>query len=256
MLQWSCVWAVLFVGDCAVGQNFTTSGPAYPAAFRPLSRIGLDAHAGVGGIGFDVATPLSSKFNIRAGADFFTYATTEQDQGANIALNLRMRAGHASLDWFPGRGFRLSPMVQFANNNRVQATALIPPGNDITLNGQDYISSPADPLHGSGSIDFRKTSPGLTVGFGNVIPRSGHHLSFPVEAGFYYVGQPGLKVSFRGSACDPTQPPAIGCEPIDRDPGFQQNLAAFVARNNHNLSYVSYFPVFSLGVGYSFHTVK
>jgi hypothetical protein len=35
-------------------------------------------------------------------------------------------------------------------------------------------------------------------------------------------------------------------------PGFQQDLAAFIARNNHNLSYASFFPVFSVGFGYAF----
>jgi hypothetical protein len=120
------------------------------------------------------------------------------------------------------------------------------------LNGQDYISSFTDPLHGGGSVDFRKASPGFTLGMGNVIPRTGNHLSIPIEAGFYYVGQPGLKVNFTGSACDPTQPPAIGCESVNQDPGFQQNLAAFIARNNHNLSYASFFPVFSVGFGYAF----
>jgi hypothetical protein len=39
---------------------------------------------------------------------------------------------------------------------------------------------------------------------------------------------------------------------VDQDPGFQQNLAAFIARNNHNLSYASFFPVFSVGFGYAF----
>jgi hypothetical protein len=59
------------------------------------------------------------------------------------------------------------------------------------------------PLHGSGS-DFHKVAPGLTVGFGNAIPRSGKH--FPFEFGFYYVGQPGVKIGFTGSACDPADP--------------------------------------------------
>jgi hypothetical protein len=36
------------------------------------------------------------------------------------------------------------------------------------------------------------------------------------------------------------------------DPGFQKDLAAFIARNNHNLSYASFFPVFSAGLAYSF----
>jgi hypothetical protein len=220
---------------------------------RPFSQVGIDAHVGIGGVGFDVASPLARKFNFRSGADFFSYGTSFQEQGADVTANLRLRSGHASLDWFPfGGRFRLSPLVVYGNNNRVLATALVPSGSTITLNGQDYISSLTDPLHGSGSVDFRKISPGFSLGFGNIVPRKRSHFSVPVEAGFYYVGQPGLKVAFTGSACDPTQPASIGCESVDSDAGFQQNLAAFTARNNHNLSYASFFPIFSLGFGYKF----
>ncbi len=220
---------------------------------RPFSSLGVDAHVGIGGIGFDVATPISRIFNLRAGADFFGYGTSFQEEGANVTANLQLRSGHASLDWFPfGGRFRLSPLIVYGNNNRVQATAIVPSGSTVTLNGQDYISSATDPLHGSGSINFRKVSPGISLGFGNILPRTKSHFSVPVEAGFYYVGQPSLKVAFTGSACDPAQPPAIGCQSVDQDPGFQQNLAAFIARNNNNLSYASFFPVFSVGLGYKF----
>lgn len=218
----------------------------------PFSRIGVEGHAGLGGVGFNAATALARHFSLRAGADFFSYSTTFKDQGALIAANLRMRAGHGSLDWFPfANRFRLSPMIVFANNNRAVATYLIPAGNTITLNGQDYVSSAADPLHGSGSVDFRKTSPGLTVGFGNVSRRE-KHFSTQLDAGFYYVGQPSLKVSFSGSACYPGLPESFACIPASSDPVFQKDLAAFVARNRHNLSYASIFPVFSAGVGYAF----
>ena len=237
--------------------KFTAASPVLPRTFRPFSKIGIDSYAGIGGIGLDVAAALSRRFNLRAGSEYFGYSTTFVDQGANIAINVRMQSGHASLDWFPfSGGFRLSPLVVFANNNRVRATAMVAAGNTITLNGQDYVSSTTDPLHGAGSVDFRKTSPGFTVGWGNNIPRSSSHFSFPIEAGFYYVGQPGLKVTFTGSACDPSQPPAVGCESVDDDGGFQQSLAEFVARNHHNLSYASFFPILSFGFGYSFYVGK
>jgi hypothetical protein len=187
------------------------------------------------------------------GSDYFSYSTTFQEEGANVAVSLHMRSGHASLDWFPfGGRFRLSPLVVFANNNSVRATALIPAGSSVTLNGQNYISSFADPLHGSGSVAFRKVSPGLTLGFGDIVPRTRKRVSIPVEAGFYYVGQPELKVNFSGSGCDPTQPLSIGCQSVNQDAGFQHDLAAFIARNNHNLSYASLFPIFSVGFAYSF----
>jgi hypothetical protein len=223
-----------------------------PEPYLPFSRIGAEGHSGLGGIGFNAATPLARHFSLRAGADFFSYDTTFKDQGARIQANLRMRTGHGNLDWFPfANRFRLSPMIVFANNNRVGATYLIPAGNTITLNGQDYVSSSSDPLHGAGSVDFRKASPGFTVGFGNVSRRA-KHFSTQLEAGFYYVGQPSLKVSFSGSACYPGLPESIACLPASSDPVFQKDLNAFIVRNRHNLSYASIFPVFTVGVGYAF----
>jgi hypothetical protein len=254
-MKFAFILVMLLCTQGGSAQNALLTGykPASPMAFRPFSAIGIDSYASVGGIGFDLATPLSRKFNLRAGPEFFTYSRTFQDQGATIVAHLRLQSAHASLDWFPFRsGFRLSPLVVFANDNRGQATAVIPAGETFPLNGESYTSSATDPLRGAGSVDFRKTSPGLSVGFGNIVRRS-RHLTFPVEAGFYYAGQPGLKVSFTGSACDPNQPPAIGCESVDQDSGFQQSLAAFIARNNRNLSYVSFFPILSFGVGYAFH---
>jgi hypothetical protein len=221
--------------------------------YRPFSGLGFATRIGLAGTGFDVATPLATRFNLRAGTDFFNYATSFQEQGANVGVNLHLRSGHVALDWFPlGGHLRFSPQLVFGNNNRVLATAVIPSGSTVTLNGQDYISSYTDPLRGSGRIDFRKISPGLSFGFGNLIPRTRSRFSVPVEIGFYYAGQPSLQVAFTGSACDPNYPPSLGCESVAQDPNFQQNLAAFKARNDHNLSYASFFPMFSLGFGYRF----
>jgi hypothetical protein len=247
---------LLPAGNFASSAAFVTVPPrpiGTTRTYRPFSGLGFGARFGFGGTGFDFATPLATKFNLRAGTDFFNYDTSFQEEGANVGVNLDLRSGHVALDWFPfGGHFRLSPQLVFGNNNRILATAVIPSGNTVTLNGQDYISSYSDPLHGSGRIDFRKVSPGFSFGFGNLIPRDRSHFSFPVEIGFYYAGQPSLQVAFTGSACDPNYPPSVGCEAADQDPGFQQNVAAFKARNNNNLSYASFFPIFSAGFGYRF----
>jgi len=233
---------------------FVTAPPRAIGAsrtYRTFSRLGLATRIGFAGTGFDLATPLAKRFNLRAGTDFFGYDTSFQEQGANVGINLHLRSSHAALDWFPlGGHFRVSPQVVFGNNNRILATAIIPSGSTITLNGQNYISSYTDPLRGSGRIDFHKVSPGLSFGFGNVIPRERSHWSVPVEMGFYYAGQPSLQIAFTGSACDPNLSPSVGCQPVSQDPGFQQNVAAFKVRNDHNLSYASFFPIFSVGLGY------
>jgi hypothetical protein len=235
---------------------FVTAPPRPLSAtrtYRPFSGLGFATRVGLAGTGFDAATPLAARFNLRAGTDFFNYATSFQEGGANVGINLHLRSGHVALDWFPfGGHLRFSPQLVFGNNNRIIATAVIPSGSTVTLNGQDYISSYTDPLHGSGRIDFHKVSPGLSFGFGNLIPRDRSRFSIPVEMGFYYAGQPTLQVAFTGSVCDPNYPPSVGCQSVDQDPGFQQNLAAFKVRNDHNLSYASFFPIFSLGFGYRF----
>jgi hypothetical protein len=225
--------------------------------FKPFSRVGFDWHAGLSGPGFDVATPLARRLNLRTGADFFHYSTSFQQQGAEVDIALHMLSAHTSVDWFPfNSGFHLSPQIVFGNNNRVLANAIIPAGSAITLNGQDYQSSSTDPLRGAGSIEFRRVSPGFTLGFGNLIPRTNRHanghLSFPTELGFYYVGQPRLKLSFTGSGCDPLVPAPLGCQSVTSDPGFQQNLDAFRSRMTHNLSYASFLPILYIGFGYSF----
>lgn len=228
----------------------TTSGAV---ATRARGRIGVDVHAGINGIGGDVALAVAPHFNVRLGGQFFGYSTSFQEEGANVNATLRLGGGRASLDWFPfHNGFHVSPLLVFLNQTNVRATVIVPPGETISLDNGDYVSSQADPLHGSASIGVWKTSPGLMIGYGNIIPRSGKHFSFPVEVGFYYVGQPTLKVDFSGSACDPSQPQPLGCQPVQDDAGFQHDLAAFIRRNNNNLSYASFFPIASFGVGYSF----
>jgi hypothetical protein len=248
--------ALLLYAAPGGGQSLLRNGsPETPSPWtlRPFSRFAVESHTGLAGAGFNVATPLSRSFNLRTGADFFGYTTAFNDQGAHINARLQLRSGHGSVDWFPFRGrFRVSPLIVFANNNQGRADAVIPAGSTITLGGQDFVSDPADPLHGGGSITFRKLAPGISTGIGNLIPRGSAHFSLPLEAGFYYVGQPALKVAFTGSACVPSLPQDIGCAPVDNDPYFQQSLNAFLARNQHNLSYASFFPVFSLGVGYAF----
>ncbi|MEO8736859.1 MAG: hypothetical protein ABI380_09995 [Edaphobacter sp.] len=217
------------------------------------NRMGVAVQLGVNGIGADFAVAVASHFNVRVGGQLFGYSTSFQEQGANVNASLRVGGGKASLDWFPfNNGFHVSPLLVFLNQTNVQAMVIVPPGQTISLDNGDYRSSQTDPLHGSASVGVWKTSPGLTIGYGNIIPRSGKHFSFPVEVGFYYVGQPTLKVAFTGSACDPSQPEPLGCQPVQQDAGFQHDLAAFIRRNNNNLSYASFFPVASFGVGYSF----
>ncbi|MGI4853599.1 MAG: hypothetical protein ACRYF4_06070 [Janthinobacterium lividum] len=218
-----------------------------------LHSLGFAVHVGINGAGGDIAMPVAQHFNLRVGGDYAQYSTTFTEEGANVSAALRLGHGKVAVDWFPfGNGFRISPMAVFAVQTHVDATVLVPAGSTITLDGSDYVSSNADPLRGSAQVKTRSAAPGLTVGWGNIAPHGNRHWSFPVEIGFYYIGQPDLTVNFQGSACDPNYPQPLGCQDVTQDPGFQKDLGAFIRRNQNNLSYASFFPEASFGVGYRF----
>src|ERR1700755_1571002 len=110
------------------------------ASTAPFRSYGVDAHVGINGIGGDIATTLTPKLNLRAGGDFFSYKDSFTDEGANVNAMLHLVSGHASLDWYPFlNGFRISPTIVFANNNRGRGTAIIPAGQTVTLDGDDYV---------------------------------------------------------------------------------------------------------------------
>jgi hypothetical protein len=242
-----------FVADDAPEEG--TGGQAAPTVRRHslLNAIGVDAHVGVNGIGGDIAVPVAQHFNLRFGGQYFRYSDSFTQDAANITASLHLGNGTVAIDWFPfHNGFRISPQAVFAIQTHVQANVIVPVGQTITLNGEDFTSSATDPLHGTGAVNTRKAAPGISIGWGNISPRGSGRLSFPVEVGFYYIGQPDLKVSFSGTACSTQVSTSIGCEDVTKDPDFQNSLNAFVRRNQHNVSYASFFPIASVGVGYRF----
>lgn len=244
------------------GSTVTYTVPATGVTHDTLTRLptkelwkhpGVGINLGVNGVGLDIAEPLGQLLNVRVGGEYFRYTGDFTSDGAQINADLTVGGGKVALDYFPWHnGFHVSPQVRFAIQTAANVKVIVPAGQQISLDGSDYISSPADPLRGQGFVDTKKTAVGITVGYGNLSPRHGARWSFPVEAGFYYIGQPNLTVTFTGTACAPTQPASIGCQKVDNDPTFQSDLKKFIARQNHNLSYASFFPVASFGVGYRF----
>ena len=219
---------------------------------RPFSAIGFSVKAGVGGVGFDVATPLSRKFNLRGGATYFDYKMNTSSDGVNYAGTLELGNAGVGIDWFPWAGaFHISPGVVLYNRNNATATANVPAGGTFTLNDQQYTSSQTDPIHGSMLLHMsHKAAPSLTVGWGNMIPRAGGHWSVPVEVGVMATNRPALTLSLAGSACQQGV-----CQPVMTDPETQKDLAAEQVSLNNSLAPLRFYPIVSVGFSYSFgHT--
>ena len=116
------------------------------------------------------------------------------------------------------------------------------------LGSQSYLNSIDDPVTGSASVVFpRKYAPMLLLGFGNIIPRSGRHLSFPVEFGAAYTGAPQIDVTLSGTACAQE-----GCVNFAQNQEAQTNLKAEIYKLNEDLKRVPVYPIVSMGVAYHF----
>lgn len=217
---------------------------------RPFSALAIGAKVGILGVGFETATPLARNFNLRGGANFFSYSDNFSSDGVNYGGNLRFRSAEASVDWFPwAKGFHVSPGALVYNGNRITGTANVPGGDTFTLNSVTYMSDPADPVTGTGGVTFAKAAPKLTVGWGNMLPRSGRHFSVPFEAGAAYVGDPKVALNLSGSVCDPG---GLDCSPVAADPSVEANIAAQQQKYRNDLAPARFFPILSIGFSYAF----
>jgi hypothetical protein len=239
----------------AGGNAFAASGgastaPAASAHTTPFSGLAIGAKVGVLGIGVEAATPLARRFNLRGGANFFSYTDNLTSDGIHYDAKLRFRSGEASLDWFPFvRSFHISPGLLFYNGNQITGSAAVPGGQTFTLNDVTYRSSPSDPVNGTGRLKFNQAAPKVTVGFGNMLPRNGGHFSVPFELGFAYEGYPKVALNLAGTVCDPT---GVNCEAIASDPSVQANIAAQQTKISNDAAPARFYPLLSLGFAYSF----
>jgi hypothetical protein len=219
---------------------------------RPFSTLAAAINISTSGVGLDLATPLAQHFNLRVDGGFFTYNSTFNLDGETITGDIKLRNASASLDWFPFHGgFHLSPGLTVYNGNSVSATTMVPAGGEFDLGDQTYYSSATDPIHGSASLYLgKRVAPRFTIGFGNMIPRSGRHFSFPFEIGFEYISPPRLNLTLAGSACDTGTPP--NCSPVATDPTTQANLQQEIDNVNSDLKPLGFYPIISQGFSVRF----
>ncbi len=231
------------------GGQAARSAEAYTA---PFSGLAIGVKFGLLGIGVEAATPLSRTLNLRGGANFFSYNDTLTDDGISYNANLHFRSAEASLDWFPWAGaFHISPGALLYNGNQITANANVPGGQSFTLNNTNYVSSTTSPVSGSGGITFNKAAPKLTVGWGNLLPRSGRHFSVPVDVGFAYVGDPKVALNLAGVACYNYEGQNY-CSDVATNTMIQSNLAAQRQKIANDVDPARFYPLVSVGLAFNF----
>lgn len=241
-------------GSSGIGIASTNAGEVV----APFSRIAFGADFSPLGVGFMTATNVNRHLNLRADGSFFRYAANNiSTQGLDITAKINLSSARASLDYYPFRaGFRLSPGLMYYNQNGGTLNLAVAPGASFTLNHQTYYSATgANAVQGAGTFVLGNGSPAftLTTGWGNVIPHSGRHFSFPFEVGVAFIKAPTLNFNLTGYGCDVT---GVYCVNVATDPQIQANLAAQVQQYRSDLNPLKTYPIVSFGVAYDFRVRK
>ena len=223
--------------------------------FRPFTRFAFGGGVSPLGINLETATNLNRHSNLRFSGNFFNYAANNlSTNGFTVNAKANLQSVGTSLDIYPfaNHGFRLSPGVLLHNANGFNGTFTAQAGTSFDLNGYTYYSSSQNPVKGTGLVGLHSQNPAftMTTGWGNMIPHSGKHLSFPFEIGAAFVGAPTVNLALTsGQVCDAH---GLNCVNVTTDPNVQANLQAQVAKYKADLEPLKTYPIVSFGVAYSF----
>jgi hypothetical protein len=243
--------AAAFPDDSAPATPATEA--ASPAPAKEKGEGGIPVGVGVKvsslGIGGEAAVALTHRSNLRVGFNYFNYSDTFNKDGATYKGTLGLQSAQATYDVFLGSSFHVSPGVLLYNGNKVTANVSVPGGQSFTLNNVSYVSDPADPIAGTGKLSVYKAAPMVLLGFGNLVPRNGHHFSASFDIGAAYQGPPHITLNLAGSACDPS---GVFCRSVGSDPTIQANIVSEQAKLNKSASPFRFYPVLSFGFGYKF----
>jgi hypothetical protein len=252
--------------SAAMGQAASPVGKsAMSGPPEPFSRLALEGGIGVGGINMQAAVEANRYLNIRGIGNYFTYTVNNVkiggsgSSGSNVSGKLNFAEAGVAVDFypFPNHGWRLSPGVTFYNENGVSATGAMATGSSITLGSTKYYSEAANNmnLNANLGLNAHKEAFTMTTGWGNMIPRRGGHLAFPVEIGAIFTGVPTVGLGITGYGCTVQSDAAINgesCVNMATNATAQTNLNSQISKYQSDLNVLKVYPIMSAGVSFNF----
>lgn len=216
--------------------------------YGPFSHFAFGLTATTIGGGVQIATPLGNRLNLRVGGNFVQFQYPFTKDGVDYTPRIKLESGQGTVDWFPGNGeFHVSAGALYFRNG-FSGLANVQPGQIYKLGDTTYINSIDDPVSGNASLSYdRKVAPIVLLGWGNLIPRTGRHVTFPVEFGVAYMGAPQMKLQLSGTSCT-----TDGCFDNATDPSTLNNIKQEQNEIDNDLRYTKFYPVLSMGFGYRF----
>jgi len=241
------VIAVMLV--CAVSFALVPAIAAQSAYETTNAKAAIGVKVSTLGAGIDLATPITHRSNVRFGFNAFSYSRGFDKDNIHYDADMSFRSIEAHYDFFPfAGGFHISPGFVAFLTSPVTANSSVPSGQSFTLGGRDFVSDPANPVKGTGKIDFNRAGPSFTVGWGNLLPRSAKRFTVPFEMGIVYQGAPKTTLTLTGSACDPS---GVNCRSTS-DPTIQSHVQSEQSKINNDIHFIQVYPIISIGFGFKF----
>jgi hypothetical protein len=236
------------------GEGYIRSVPAprpatIPQEVTPFHSIAIGFKADTLGLGVEFATPMAYRLNLRSSFNFFAFNDPFNIDGVDYNARLHLKSSETTVDWFPRGegGFHISPGILYLKNT-LSAPASVGPGQTFVLGTQTYLNSVDDPVSGSSAVVYPHSfAPLLLLGYGNIIPRTRHRLSFPIEIGAAYTGAPQISLALNGTACTTN-----GCVNFATNSDAQKSLKQEINILNEDLKRFPVFPILSVGLAYHF----
>jgi hypothetical protein len=248
--------SVLSLG-CMYGQSTDSDNPAPPQAPAPKPKSDDGGRVGVGvkvsplGVGVEVAGKVIRYVNVRAGFNVLGFSRSFNKDDVDYSAHLDFRTVEAHVDVFPwAKSFHVSPGILAYIGTPVTASAVVGANQSFTLNSVTYYSDPSNPATPNGKVNFNSVSPTLTVGWGNLVKRDHSHISIPVEFGVAFQGAPKTTLAVGGYVCEPAQ--GENCVPASSNSTVQTNIVGEQTKINNSLSVFKFYPIASVGFGYTF----
>ncbi len=219
-----------------------------PPDLKPFRTFAFGFKADTLGAGFEIATPLLPKINLRSSFNIFAFNDGFSIDGIDYNARLHLKSSETTIDWFPvGGAFHISTGVLWLKNT-MTAPVSVGPGQTFTLGGQSFLNSVDDPVNGSSSVSYSHSfAPLLLVGLGNIIPRTNRRISFPIEIGAAYTHAPEINLNLSGTICT-----TEGCVNLVQNTEAVESLKQEINRLNKDLTSYPIFPIVSVGVAYHF----
>ncbi|GAB4421718.1 MAG: hypothetical protein OHK0054_12410 [Sideroxydans sp.] len=208
------------------------SGLCTLSAQAAEGKLRLDAHASTLGGGLEIGTVLTEQYSARLGFNKFSFSTSQNSGGLDYKGDLKLSSIAVLADYRPFKGtFHLTGGAVF-NSNKFSLSATTTPGT-YTFNGTNYTSPGGDSI--TSSIEFNKVAPYLGLGWSGHPKNTG--LSLSTDIGILFQGSPKASVTTGGTW---------------GGANTAQLAADSQAQLNSDLSGFKFYPVLSLGIGYTF----